>query len=104
MIELIQLAVERYRHEAVDLVNSRASPSLPSDFDRERVKSDDTLDRSERKKGPVSVSVSGTACPLPALLQSAVYDEEKNRMKPLVDVIKAGLNCLTRFYFWMTRA
>lgn len=97
MIELIQLVIESYRHQATDLVHSRSSPSFSPSIggadERERVKSDDILDRSERKKA----HATGAASPIPVLLQtSSLSFDEDNRLKPLVDVIKAGLNCITR--------
>lgn len=105
MIELLQIIVKRFHSHSAELLSSPPTASscspIPNSLhninvydDRERVKSlDETLDRSERRKivnspGPFQVGSS-------IILNQS--DEEKNKLKSFVDVIKAGLNCLTRF-------
>jgi hypothetical protein len=102
MIQLIQSVIERHRCQSTDLLllSRASSPSsfvsgIDKDSERDRMRSlDDTLDRSERKKAGGPGSGGATSTPVGF---SPPNDEEKNKIKQLVDVIKAGLNCLTRF-------
>ena len=101
MIELLQILLKRFHsysaeYLATATISNLTPTSNGNENSRDRVKSlDDTLDKSDRKKFASS--------PLPPQLGVPFVinqtEEEKNKLKSFVDVIKAGLNCLTRYIY-----